>query len=81
MPRESPYEISLSSTEERELGKRAAKYTLLPTSWCVLKLGVYLTSRSPITPYRYRVSEPLADFFQITQHRLPSPSIGAGNEH
>jgi hypothetical protein len=28
MPRESPYEISLSSTEERELQKRAAKYTL-----------------------------------------------------
>jgi len=28
MPRRSPYEISLSSTEERELRKRAAKYTL-----------------------------------------------------
>ena len=28
MPRASPYEISLSSTEERELRKRAAKYTL-----------------------------------------------------
>jgi hypothetical protein len=27
MPRRSPYEISLSSTEERELRKRAAKYT------------------------------------------------------
>jgi len=28
MPRRSPDEISLSSTEERELRKRAAKYTL-----------------------------------------------------
>src|SRR5215471_12327732 len=28
MPRASPYEISLSATEERELRKRAAKYTL-----------------------------------------------------
>ena len=28
MPRRSPYEISLSSTEEGELRKRAAKYTL-----------------------------------------------------
>ena len=28
MPRKSPYEISLSTTEERELRKRAAKYTL-----------------------------------------------------
>jgi Winged helix-turn helix len=28
MPRASPYEISLSTTEERELRKRAAKYTL-----------------------------------------------------
>ena len=28
MPRRSPYEISLSRTEERELRKRAAKYTL-----------------------------------------------------
>lgn len=28
MPRRSPYAISLSATEERELRKRAAKYTL-----------------------------------------------------
>jgi transposase len=28
MPRASPFEISLSPTEERELRKRAAKYTL-----------------------------------------------------
>ena len=28
MPRASPYEISLSPTEERELRRRAAKYTL-----------------------------------------------------
>ncbi len=28
MPRRSPYEISLSRVEERELQKRAAKYTL-----------------------------------------------------
>ncbi len=28
MPRRSPYEISLSRVEERELEKRAAKYTL-----------------------------------------------------
>src|SRR5271169_5287730 len=28
MPRRSPYEIALSTTEERELRKRAAKYTL-----------------------------------------------------
>ena len=28
MPRKSPYEVSLSATEERELRRRAAKYTL-----------------------------------------------------
>ncbi|MGH9449333.1 MAG: helix-turn-helix domain-containing protein [Terriglobia bacterium] len=28
MPRRSPYAISLSATEERELRKRSAKYTL-----------------------------------------------------
>lgn len=28
MPRKSPYEISLCTTEERQLRKRAAKYTL-----------------------------------------------------
>src|SRR5579863_3906123 len=48
MPRRSPYEISLSTTEERELRKRAAKYTL-PYFQVVRAKMVLLAAQASVT--------------------------------